>query len=241
MDGSVPVTCSPTSGSVFPLGTSVVTCSATDAAGNASNGSFRVTVEDTTAPVLSMPADVTTTATSSSGSTATYQQATATDLVDGLVAVDCAPASGSTFVPGATTVHCSAIDAAGNEGTGSFEVNVLYGFNGFYAPIDNGAVFNTVKAGRAIPTKFSLSGDMGLEILSAGAPASQRIACDTWAPGDEVEQTVTAGGSSLSYDVATDIYNYVWKTDAAWAGTCRQLTVTLKDGTQHSAKFAFTK
>jgi len=34
---------------------------------------------------------------------------------------------------------------------------------------------------------------------------------------------------------------YVWKTDSAWAGTCRQLLVTLNDGTQHIAYFQFTK
>ena len=46
--------------------------------------------------------------------------------------------------------------------------------------------------------------------------------------------------SAASTDPATrgprqDIY--VWKTDKAWAGTCRQLDVKLNDGTTHSAKF----
>ena len=49
------------------------------------------------------------------------------------------------------------------------------------------------------------------------------------------------GGSSLSYDPAVDQYVYVWKSDKAWAGTCRRLDVTLKDGTQHIANFRFTK
>jgi hypothetical protein len=240
MDGSVPVVCSPTSGSVFPLGTSHVSCSASDAAGNTATGDFDVIVQDTTAPALTMPADITTTATGASGASVDYTQPTATDLVDGAVQVDCTPASGGTFAPGTTTVDCSATDAAGHRSMDSFEVHVLYGFNGFFAPIDNG-VFNTVKAGRAVPTKFSLSGDMGLDIFSAASPASQPISCDTSAPQDAVEQTLTAGGSSLSYDASTDGYNYVWKTDAAWAGTCRLLTVTLKDGTQHSAKFALAK
>jgi hypothetical protein len=29
---------------------------------------------------------------------------------------------------------------------------------------------------------------------------------------DGIEETLTAGGSSLSYDAASDIYTYVWKT-----------------------------
>jgi extracellular elastinolytic metalloproteinase len=31
----------------------------------------------------------------------------------------------------------------------------------------------------------------------------------------------------------------VWKTNKAWAGTCRQLIVTLVDGTSHRADFKF--
>jgi hypothetical protein len=39
--------------------------------------------------------------------------------------------------------------------------------------------------------------------------------------------------------VSADRYNYVWKTDSAGAGTCRQLNVTLSDGSMHTAKFKF--
>jgi hypothetical protein len=46
VDGPVPVTCSPPSGSVSPLGTTVVDCIASDAAGNSTKGSFRVLVKD---------------------------------------------------------------------------------------------------------------------------------------------------------------------------------------------------
>ena len=56
-----------------------------------------------------------------------------------------------------------------------------------------------------------------------------------------VEQTVTAGGSSLSYDALADQYVYVWKSDKAWAGTCRRLDVTLSDGTRHVAHFKFAR
>jgi hypothetical protein len=44
VDGSVPVTCTPASGSTFPFGTTIVSCSAKDKAGNAASGSFKVTV-----------------------------------------------------------------------------------------------------------------------------------------------------------------------------------------------------
>ncbi len=52
VDGAVPVSASPASGSVFALGTTTVALSATDAAGNTATGSFTVTVVDTTAPVI---------------------------------------------------------------------------------------------------------------------------------------------------------------------------------------------
>ena len=123
VDGALTPTCSPASGSTFPLGTTTVTCSATDAAGNTGSASFDVTVEDTTPPVVTVPADITTAATSPAGATVTYS-ASASDLVDGALTPTCSPASGSTFPIGTTTVTCSATDAAGNTGTADFDVTV---------------------------------------------------------------------------------------------------------------------
>jgi len=116
-----------------------------------------------------------------------------------------------------------------------------YSFSGFFSPVDNLPTFNTVKAGQAIPVKFSLHGYQGLNIFAAGYPASMSIACDTIASADTVEETVTAGKSSLSYDRASDQYTYVWKTDSKWAGTCRQFVLRLNDGTIRYANFNFTK
>ncbi|NND77188.1 MAG: HYR domain-containing protein [Flavobacteriales bacterium] len=50
--GTVLTTYNPPSGSVFPVGTTPVTCTATDAAGNTSTCSFDVTVNDTEPPVV---------------------------------------------------------------------------------------------------------------------------------------------------------------------------------------------
>jgi Calx-beta domain/HYR domain len=80
-------------------------------------------IGDTTPPVLSLPNDMTVEATGPNGAEVTYN-ASANDGVDGTVDVNCAPASGSTFSLGDTTVNCSARDAAGNEATGSFKVSV---------------------------------------------------------------------------------------------------------------------
>jgi hypothetical protein len=52
IDGTLPVTCSPTSGALFQYGRTTVTCTAIDAAGNVGAASFAVTVVDPTASGL---------------------------------------------------------------------------------------------------------------------------------------------------------------------------------------------
>ena len=125
VSGSAAVSCSPASGSTFPLGINTVTCSATDAAGNTGKASFTVTVRDTSPPGLNgLPSDMTLEATGPSGTVATYTRPTASDTVDGAVTPKCSPASGSTFGLGTTTVTCSATDKAGNTSSRSFTVTV---------------------------------------------------------------------------------------------------------------------
>jgi hypothetical protein len=116
-----------------------------------------------------------------------------------------------------------------------------YSFAGFFQPIDNLPTLNVAKAGQAIPVKFSLNGDKGLNILAAGYPLSTKILCDASEPQDMIEETVPPGESSLSYDAATDTYVYIWKTAKGWSGTCRQLVVKFIDGTFHYANFNFTR
>jgi hypothetical protein len=243
VSGSVAVDCTPASGSTFPLGVAtIVNCGATDAAGNTGSGSFSVTVRDTTGPTIAPHADVTASATGNSSAVVTYTLPTATDLVDGLVPVSCTPASGSTFNVGTTTVTCNAQDGRTPPNVAqstTFKVIVSYTFNGFFRPIDNLPTINVVKAGSAIPVKFSLGGNQGLSIFAANYPASVSTACSA-SQTDAVEETVTAGSSSLQYDPGADQYIYVWKTDKNWTG-CRQLQVKLRDGSSRWATFSFTR
>jgi hypothetical protein len=117
--------------------------------------------------------------------------------------------------------------------------NVIFNWSGFFPPVDNLPTINTAKAGSAIPIKFSLGGDEGLGIFADGYPASTQISCGDGTVMGDNQPAVTAGSSSLSYDPITDTYNYVWKTDKGWSGTCRQLVVVLTDGTTHVANFKF--
>jgi len=139
VDGSVPVVCTPPSGSFFSFGTTVVSCSARDAAGNTRTRTFSVTITDTFPPVLNLPANLVVPATSASGANVTYSGVSAIDALDGAVAVTCTPASGSFFAVGTATVSCSARDTRGNEATGSFTVQVT--------PYDNVAPVISVPTG----------------------------------------------------------------------------------------------
>jgi hypothetical protein len=226
---------------------------------NASNASFTLRVADVGGlfaeailnvtvtperipPVIACPANVVVTLppnTTDTGMVVNYPAPSATDNCTASPSITTSQASGTVFPVGLTTVNVTATDAANNQATCSFTVMVRYNFSGFFQPVDNSPTFNVVNAGRAIPIKFSLSGDKGLNIFAAGFPASQQIACSDNAPVSEIEQTVMAGASNLSYDAESDTYAYVWKTEESWAGTCRQLIVRLNDGSERVAFFKF--
>ena len=142
MDDPLAVICAPASGSVFPFGTTTVNCeTALDPWEQIAEGSFTVTVQDTTAPIL-FGDDVEVQATSASGAkislpvTACNFLAATPDPVnpcDGEpLAVTCTAGSGTSFDPatefqfpiGSTTVNCSAIDPSGNPGVLSPAVTV---------------------------------------------------------------------------------------------------------------------
>jgi hypothetical protein len=86
--------------------------------------SFIVDVVDNTPPVLHLPGDQLVEATSSAGAAVSWT-ATASDLEDAVPPTPtCAPASGSTFPLGMTTVNCSVTDGGGLTASGSFLVSV---------------------------------------------------------------------------------------------------------------------
>jgi hypothetical protein len=120
---ALPVTCSPPSGSIFQLGSTTVTCTATDAGGNSGSASFNVLVQDTTPPHIFVPSAITVNATSPAGARVSYL-VLATDLVDGLVPVTCLPSSGTIFAIGTTGVRCIAWDSRDNTAQASFNVHV---------------------------------------------------------------------------------------------------------------------
>ncbi|PYE50951.1 hypothetical protein DES52_11618 [Deinococcus yavapaiensis KR-236] len=147
----------------------------------------------------------------------------------------------NTATIGPKTLKVNAADTSGNTASKSANYSVVYPFTGFFQPVDNLPAVNTVKAGSSIPVKFSLGGNQGLNIFAPNFPTSTQMTCDASAIIDPIEETVTAGGSSLSYDAVTNQYVYVWKTDKAWANTCRKLMVKFADGTERVAHFRFSR
>jgi predicted outer membrane repeat protein len=142
---------------------------------------------------------------------------------------------------GAASFTVNAADNAGNVASLTHSYRVVYEFSGLFQPVDDRPTLNVVRAGLGIPVRFSLSGDRGLTIFAAGYPASVKIPCPSGAPEDAIEQTAKVSSSSLAYDALSDTYTYRWKSDTAWAGACRQLTLRLNDGTERVADFKFVR
>ena len=115
-----------------------------------------------------------------------------------------------------------------------------FAFTGFSRPIDNLPIINQVKAGSAVPIKFGLGGNRGMNIFAPGYPISQVIPCNSTAPVDGVEQIDSPGNSGLSYDAGSQTYHYVWKTEKSWVN-CRQLVIKFSDGSYARANFKFSK
>lgn len=111
-------------GSVFSLGTTAVTYTATDLAGNKSTCSFNVVVEDQTPPIITgCPSDITLTANSVCKATGTWTVPGATDNCT-TVTLSSSHTPGALFSLGTTTVTYTATDGSGNTSTCSFNVVV---------------------------------------------------------------------------------------------------------------------
>jgi hypothetical protein len=121
---SVDVACVPKSGSVFPLGSTPVTCTASDGSGSTSSTGFTVTVADTTPPAFSGDDDAFLEATGSGGVSAGYKPPTARDLVDISVTPACSPSPTAGLPFGPTTARCTVKDSRGNSASTTFTLTV---------------------------------------------------------------------------------------------------------------------
>ena len=107
---------------IYPLGSTVVTFTATDDSGNAASCTTTVTVEDTTPPVLTCPADVSVEQATADG-TIVPLTATATDICDAdpIITSD----ELAIYPLGTTTVTFTATDDSGNSASCTTTVTVI--------------------------------------------------------------------------------------------------------------------
>jgi hypothetical protein len=206
-DAGVSVACSPPPNTTFPIGTTTVTCTASDPVGNSSSATFTVTVVDTLGPAFSVVAHVPPVqATSANGANVTYPTPTATDQVDGPQPVTCTPASSSLFAVGTTTVTCTAADTSGHQSETSFPITVTpppYGGPcasaadclAGVACVDGVCCNTTASCGQC--QACNVPGSLGTCTPTSGGACNDHNACTT---GDTCSAGTCVGGPPPSCD-----------------------------------------
>jgi len=238
VDGTVNVTCDKAAGSVFPVGTTTVNCSASDVRGNMATGSFDVTVQDTTAPAITLVGTINEGDSFIFGSVPAAPTCTASDVVSGTV--PCTISDYSTLV-GTHILAATATDKAGNTARSTRSYTVLaWTLKGFYSPVDMNGVTNTVKGGSTVPLKFEVFAGAA-ELTNTSSIASIKtlpVNCSSLsAAEDAVSVDALATGSTvLRYDTTAGQFIYNWQTPKS-PGTCYVVTTTTLDGSRISANF----
>jgi predicted extracellular nuclease len=229
-DANVVVNCAPPSGSTFALGGTTVNCSATNSRNKTAEGSFSITVVDTTAPIVVLNG-VTNSATYTLGAVPTAS-CSATDSVTGISVQPSLTITGGTANGvGHFTATCSgAQDGAGNIAapvSASYDVDYL--FNGFFSPVSTNKTF---KLGSTVPLKWTLQNAQQGFISSFSSITGVQVAPDPscLAGGEGVPfDAGSAGNSGLQFQDNTFQFN--WKTTGLAAG-CYAASVALDDGTR---------
>ncbi|MCI0744656.1 MAG: HYR domain-containing protein, partial [Verrucomicrobia subdivision 3 bacterium] len=122
--GAATIICEPASGGIFPVGSTLVLCTATDGRAETNRCTFFVEVEDERPPVLNCPSNLVVEAQGADGAIVQFH-VSATDNSDTNVSLYCRPPSDSVFPTGMTQVICLARDDSGNEDICGFSVTVM--------------------------------------------------------------------------------------------------------------------
>jgi hypothetical protein len=235
VDGDVPVTCDHPSGSFFPVGKTLVTCSAIDRHQNAApQKTFVVDVGDSTPPVLKLPGTIQVIAANKAGAKVGYS-VTATDDTDPNPVVVCAPKSGSVFPLGPTTVNCTATDVWGNQSKGSFVVRVVVAWGGFLAPINNNGTSVFLRP-LPVPVRIALTdGSLGITDLTARLFLARLDANGKPGPEQAAAGLPPGLGNLFIYNPLLREYDLLLDIHALAAGAW-QLRADLGDGVAHTVK-----
>ncbi|HNL38898.1 MAG TPA: HYR domain-containing protein, partial [Saprospiraceae bacterium] len=214
------------SGSFFPVGTTSVTFRATDGAGNSSTCSFTVTVNDTQAPNISCPANITqNSAANQCGANVSFANATATDNCTASPAItNLGAASGSFFSVGTTTVTFRATDGAGNSSTCSFTIMVK----------DVTPPTIVCPANQNIFASSTCTGTVGswspLSLTDNCSPAptfAQSPVASTGLSGHNDSKTVTLTATDASGNTASCSFTVTLKDVTPPVAKCKNATINL--------------
>jgi hypothetical protein len=132
--------------------------------------------------------------------------------------------------PASFTVTVRVTGPTGLTASDTATVNIIWDFGAFTGPVRGRPFVESVKAGATVAVRFDLDGNQGLAVLAAGYPTSGAYTCGG-TPLDDATTPTT--GEGLTYQPSSGLYTYAWKTDKAWAGTCRTFVLKLADGTYH--------
>jgi hypothetical protein len=235
VDGNVNVDCDKKSSTVFPVGITTVSCSATDVHGNPATGTFIVTVKDTKAPDITIAGD-----NIADGNSYFFDfvppapTCKANDIVSG--SVPCTVTGYGNSV-GDHTLTFSATDGANNTNSFSRIFTVLpWSSKGFYRPVDMTET-NSVKAGSTVPLKFQVfAGTTELTGTSSISSIEARnVSCSSVSSSEAQLDAVSTDLSSLRYDLTARQFIYNWQTPKTPG--CHTVTVTTKDGSPIRANF----
>ncbi|MBC8379950.1 MAG: HYR domain-containing protein, partial [SAR92 clade bacterium] len=199
-DGSVSVTNdSPT---VFPVGSTTVTFSASDSLGNVGSNTATVTVEDQSPPVITPPTSTTVAATDANGTAKTdaaiaafLGSVSSLDNVDGAVTEGISNDAPDLFPIGATTVTFTLADSSGLTGTATAVLTV----SDQAAPVVTAPAAVTIAATDANGTVASNS---AITTFLAGASATDNVDASVTVTNDGLA-TFPLGATTVVF-TATD-------------------------------------
>lgn len=157
---------------------------------------------------------------------------TACSAVDGLSGMDRCEVSGGGTSVGSHSYTATAYDRAGNSATFTIHYTVnKWTINGFYQPLDMNGVQNVAKAGKVIPTKWSLyAGTTELTDTSTfDSMGWKSITCGTSTATDAIETYATdTGNTELRYDPVS--HQFVKNIKVPTSLGCYQLVLRTDDG-----------
>ena len=197
-------------GGTFPIGTTTETYTATDATGNTSSCSFTVTVNDTEAPEITCPVDMTVgNDLGNCDAVVNYTAPAGTDNCGNPTTVQTGGlGDGDTFPFGNNTETYTTTDAAGNTSSCSFTITV----NDTEAPVIS------------CPPDMTISNDLG----NCDALVSYSVPTGTDNCGNPVIVQTGGLGDGGTFPLGSNVETYT-ATDAVGNTSSCSFTITVKD------------